>query len=132
MPHIIIEYCAAKSSSPNETDLMKSAHRAAVSTDLFDENAIKVRARQFDNVLIGGMPDSFAHVTIYLIDGRDKPTKKRLAQMMLSSLEEFFPDYASISVDVRDLDKAVYTKIQRRGQYNLGEGSKHENYFQSG
>lgn len=114
MPHLVIEYTAdAKAEITNE-DLMVAVHWAAVSTGIFEENAIKVRVKQYTSAFVAGRNDTFVHVTIYLIDGRDNETKKRLTQTVHDRLTALFPDYASVSVDARDLDREVYTKSKPR------------------
>lgn len=109
MPHIIIEHTKADKAIDTNR-LMQSAHDAALSTGLFSEDAIKVRVKPYDAALIGGQPGNFAHLTIYLIEGRDAATKKRLTQTLHQMLMVHFRDYQSVSVDARDLEKAVYTK----------------------
>lgn len=113
MPHLIVEYAQDKAGTINHMDVMKAVHSAALSTALFAENAIKVRVKQYDAALVGGEPDSFVHVTIYLIDGRDRLAKKQLTSVVHTCIEELFGNCASVSVDARDLDRDVYTKSVR-------------------
>lgn len=109
MPHLIIEHTKHEGTTDTPT-LMKAAHDAALSTGLFTEQAIKVRVKTYDAALIGGKPANFAHLTIYLIEGRDAATKKHLTETLHQMLLVHFGDYQSVSVDARDLEKAVYTK----------------------
>ncbi len=112
MPHLILEYTNPPAGGLSDQELMHTLHTAALETGLFDEPTIKVRLRRYENALVGGQSGDFAHVTIYLIDGRDKPTKKRLAIAVHDAMRSGFPDNASVSVDVRDLDGEIYTKSQ--------------------
>lgn len=112
MPHFIVERTAQGATGPSVSTLMAEIHKAAVSTSIFNEKTIKVRVREYDDVLVAGEPASFIHVTIYLIDGRDKPTKKRLATAIHDCLRRLDPEVISVSVDVRDLDSDIYTKSQ--------------------
>ena len=115
MPHMVIEYTPPKDSEITDEDLMMAVHWAAVSTGIFEESTIKVRIKQFQSAFVGGRHDQFVHVTIYLIDGRDEETKKKLTQTVHDRLASMFADYASVSVDARDLDREVYTKSVPRG-----------------
>lgn len=115
MPHVVIEYTDDLQKPCDELLLMEEAHQTALSSGLFGENTIKVRLKKFDTAFVAGKRDRFVHVTIYLIDGRDIETKKQLATLMHSKMAGIFPSYASISVDVRDLDRRIYTKSQQTG-----------------
>lgn len=112
MPHFVVERTVASSAEPKSSAMLAEIHEAAVATGIFDEKTIKVRMREYDEALVAGKPASFIHVTIYLIDGRDKSTKKRLATAIHDCLRRLSPGATSVSVDVRDLDRAIYTKSQ--------------------
>lgn len=109
MPHLVIEYTST-GETPSVKDLMRKAHQAALESGLFEESAIKVRVKAYDAALVGGKEARFAHVLIYLIEGRDAATKKALTQAVHAALAPCFSGFQSISVDARDLEKAVYTK----------------------
>ena len=113
MPHLIVEATEQTIEHLPNKELMQKLHDVAFATGLFDEKAIKVRVRGYETALIAGSPDEFVHVTIYLIDGRDKETKKRLASAVHDEVRDLCPNCASVSVDVRDLDREIYTKSQR-------------------
>lgn len=110
MPHLIVEATEQTLEHLPSTELMQKLHAAANTTGLFDEKSIKVRIRPYETALIAGRLDEFVHVTIYLIDGRDKATKKRLATAVHDMVRALYPNCASVSVDVRDLDREIYTK----------------------
>lgn len=112
MPHLILEYTDPPADNLSNEEMMRALHAAALGTGLFDEATIKVRLRRYETAFVGGQPDGFAHVTIYLIDGRDKPTKKRLAITVHDAMRAAFSGHGSVSVDVRDLDRDIYTKSQ--------------------
>lgn len=112
MPHFIVERCDADADSIKTTELLEAIHNAAVETGIFDPETVKVRVRSYDEALIAGKAGSFVHVTVFLIDGRDKPTKKRLAADIHETVRQLHPAHTSISVDVRDLDRDIYTKSQ--------------------
>lgn len=108
MPHIILECTDIGKSS--RTEILIALHEAALSTGIFEEKTIKTRMRRHEESLVGGNPAQFAHITVYLIDGRDALTKKRLATELHETVRRLLPDAESVSVDVRDLDREIYTK----------------------
>lgn len=112
MPHLILEYTDPPVGDLSDQELMHTLHTTALETGLFDETTIKVRLRRYDRAFVGGQSGDFVHVTIYLIDGRDKPTKKRLAVAVHDAMRSMFAGRGSVSVDVRDLDRDIYTKSQ--------------------
>lgn len=112
MPHFIVERCSESAETIEATKVLQGLHEVAVSTGIFDEKTIKVRLREYDQAFVAGQSDSFVHVTIYLIDGRDKSTKKRLASAVHDYFRQTMSTVASVSVDVRDLDREIYTKSQ--------------------
>lgn len=112
MPHIIIEHTSSEQLT-DQAGLMQTVHTAAMASGLFDEKAIKIRVKAYDAALIGGVAADFAHITIYLIEGRDTATKKQLTEVLHQALLKHFKNHDSISVDARDLTKAVYTKTTK-------------------
>lgn len=112
MPHFIVERCSKPGETIEAAKILQGLHEVAFSIGIFDEKTIKVRLREYDQVFVAGQPDSFIHVTIYLIDGRDKSTKKRLASAVHDYFRQTLPTVTSVSVDVRDLDREIYTKSQ--------------------
>jgi len=112
MPHIIIEHTSSEQLT-DQAALMQTVHAAAMASGLFGEKAIKIRVKSYDAALIGGVAADFAHITIYLIEGRDNATKKQLTEVLHQALLKHFKNYDSISVDARDLTKAVYTKTTK-------------------
>jgi 5-carboxymethyl-2-hydroxymuconate isomerase len=110
MPHLIIEHTPLTESGVALPEMMQAVHSAAFSTGIFNESDIKIRAQEYEAALIGGKQNSFIHVLIYLISGRDRDTKKRLTEAVHRAVRDQFPAIASISVDARDLDREVYTK----------------------
>lgn len=113
MPHIIVEYTRDGKTDIDVLTLMNDLHLSALSTKLFTEKAIKVRVKEYDAALVAGKQANFAHITIYLIDGRDDQAKKGLTERLHETLRMHFADYDSVSVDARDLSRATYTKTTK-------------------
>ncbi|WP_020399046.1 5-carboxymethyl-2-hydroxymuconate Delta-isomerase [Kordiimonas gwangyangensis] len=113
MPHLVIEYSDADFDAKAVEQMMLAAHKGALASGLFGEDDIKTRAYACSHGLVGGKPGSFIHVTVYLLSGRDHATQKLLANTLLDHMTAagFAPH--SLSVDCRDMDRAVYSKITR-------------------
>lgn len=112
MPHFVIECSDGARPEVDTYTFAQQIHMVALDSGLFNEKAIKVRIVPSANSLVAGEPDEFVHVTIYLIDGRDKATKKQLATSVHEMIRNRCSSVASVSVDVRDLDREIYTKSQ--------------------
>ena len=113
MPHLIIEHSEDLTHTFDTKALMQCAHNAAVESGLFGLSDIKVRAYPCANALIAGNESSFLHVTIYLLSGRTAETKKALTTLVLNEFAKLGLDVSSLSVDARDMDREVYSKITR-------------------
>jgi 5-carboxymethyl-2-hydroxymuconate isomerase len=111
MPHIIIEYSAALSDTHDMAALCARVFETAEATGVFpDPSAIKVRALPCPFSLIGTEPQSFAHVTVHLMAGRDEATRTRVTQAILATLDDSLADVGSLSVDIKDTNPATYAK----------------------
>lgn len=111
MPHIIVEYAGHLDETHCMTGMCQTLFDAAVATGVFpDTSAIKVRAIPCPFSRIGTESQSFAHVTIRLLAGRDDTVKANLTQIILATLDQALPDVGSLSVDIKDIDTATYAK----------------------
>ncbi len=113
MPHLVIEYSEGVEKQVSEEKMMACAHAAAVESGLFGVGDIKVRAYPCSHYLIAGKAAHFVHISIYLLSGRDAPTKKALTTGVVSAFEGLGLNVASLSVDARDMDREVYSKVTR-------------------
>ncbi len=111
MPHIIVEYAGQLDKTHCMTGLCQTLFDTAAASGVFpDVSAIKVRATPCPFFRIGTEPQSFAHVTIRLLAGRDEATKAELSCSILAALDQALPDVGSLSVDIKDIDTATYAK----------------------
>ncbi len=110
MPHLVVEHSADIANHQNMSDLCKTLYDTALRSGEFDAPTIKVRAISCAASYIGTEPQSFAHVTLHLMAGRDTKTKSRLTQTILNALETSLPDVGSLTVDIKDIDPATYAK----------------------
>ncbi len=111
MPHIIVEYAGHLDETHCMNTMCKTLFDAAAASGVFpDISAIKVRAMPCPFSLIGTEPQSFAHVTIRLLAGRDDAVKADLTRAILATLDQALPEVGSLSVDIKDIDTASYAK----------------------
>ncbi|TNE66927.1 MAG: 5-carboxymethyl-2-hydroxymuconate Delta-isomerase [Alphaproteobacteria bacterium] len=110
MPHLVIEHSRDDDIEVLVPAMMNAAHRASLDSGLFDELDIKVRAYPCDHALVAGRDEKFIHVTVYLLSGRDDAAKKDLAMRVLDRIDDIVPPVASLSVDIRDMNRAAYSK----------------------
>lgn len=113
MPHLVIEHSRSLEQNLPAQDMMKIAHDAALASGQFGGPDIKVRLVATDHALVGGNPETFLHIGLYLLSGRDTETKKALTRSLVEAFKARLPDVASISADARDMDRETYSKILR-------------------
>ena len=111
MPHLVIEYSEEDYSTDATGAMLMAAHNGALASGLFGEKDIKVRAYPCRFGLVAGKPGSFIHITVFLLSGRDAETQKKLAETVLEHMSGAGFSPSSLSVDCRDMDRAVYSKI---------------------
>ncbi len=111
MPHLIVEYSDNTELEPQT--LLHTLHQVLAASGVFDAADIKVRARSYRDYLVAGKTDAgFVHLTLLLLDGRSDDVKAALGQALAAALRRSCPPGRPlhISVDVRDLNRATYTK----------------------
>ena len=110
MPHCVIEYCSEIAEQCSVNDLMSAVHDGALSSGLFPQYDIKTRAIAYDNHRAGQTQDSFVHVNLHLLSGRDDDQKVDLAERVLANLSPLLPQVVSVSVEIIDIHRASYRK----------------------
>ncbi len=110
MPHLVIAYSQDLEQDYSIETLMNQTYKAAVESELFSPERIKVRAKPYEYSLVGGEEKAFAHTTVYLLSGRDKTKKAKLASLVREAQLKCLKQVENITVDVRDLDRDVYQK----------------------
>jgi 5-carboxymethyl-2-hydroxymuconate isomerase len=89
---------------------MSAVHDGALSSGLFPQYDIKTRAIAYDNHRTGQTQDSFVHVNLHLLSGRDDDQKADLAERVLARLLPLLPQVVSVSVQIIDIHRASYRK----------------------
>ena len=110
MPHCVIEYSSEVAEQVCVTELMAAVYEAAFSTGLFPEYHIKTRAVAYDHFRVGQTSDTFVHVNLHLLSGRDDGQKSDLSEKVLAGIESLLPKVGVVSVEIIDMHRASYRK----------------------
>ena len=110
MPHCIIEYSSDVADQVSISDLIEATYRGALSSDLFPEYDIKTRAIAYQHHQTGSTQDSFVHVTVRLLSGRDERQKADLSEKVLAYIEPMLPGVVSVGVEICDMHRDSYRK----------------------
>jgi 5-carboxymethyl-2-hydroxymuconate isomerase len=110
MPHFIIEYARKMEHELSIAEVMGVVFSAGARSGVMQPVNIKVRAMPFDHVRLEGGLTTFVHVTAFLLAGRTPAQKEYLADLIRHDLAQGFSSVESISVDIRDMDPAIYKK----------------------
>ena len=110
MPHVIIEYSAEIAGQVDLDALIDAAHAGALASGLFPEYDIKTRAVGYARHRTGQTRDSFVHLTLRLLSGRDDAQKAALSETVLATIEPLLPEVVSVGVEIVDMHRASYRK----------------------
>ena len=110
MPHCIIEYSSGVADCIEIGDLVAAVHQGVLSSGLFDEYDIKTRALAYAHHRTGSTRDSFVHVTVRLLSGRDDAQKTDLSEKLLAQIEPLLPAVVSVGVEICDMHRDSYRK----------------------
>jgi 5-carboxymethyl-2-hydroxymuconate isomerase len=110
MPHCIIDYSEDVAAQIDIDLLIEAVHQGAFASGLFPEYDIKTRAASFSRHRMGRTRDSFVHVAVHLLDGRDDAQKIELSESVLAHLEPLLTRVISVGVEICDMHRASYRK----------------------
>ncbi len=110
MPHVIIEYSEEIAGQVDLDALIDAAHAGALASGLFPEYDIKTRAVGYARHRTGQTRDSFVHLTLRLLSGRDDAQKAALSETVLATIEPLLPEVVSVGVEIVDMHRASYRK----------------------
>ncbi len=113
MPHCIIEY--ADELEHHAEELINAAHAGLLSSNLFTEDHIKIRAISFKHYkkgkhAIGAQSSCFVHIAVHILAGRTTEQKSHLSRSVLASTTETLPNHVNISIEILDIDSQTYIK----------------------
>ena len=110
MPHCIVEYSEDVAEQVSIEELVEAVHLGVFSSGLFDEYDIKTRAAGYGCYRTGSTRDSFVHVTVRLLSGRDDAQKANLSEKLLARIEPMLPEVVSVGVEICDMHRDSYRK----------------------
>lgn len=113
MPNLVMEYSNSVDERVNVQSLLEDLHQVALTCGLFDADSVKSRALRCHNWLIGEAGDSadFIHISFELLDGRTTEQKRELSRQLMAVLQEQASHVYSLTVNMRDMDKACFQKV---------------------
>ena len=105
MPHLSLEHSADLAKSHDLSALADALFAGASAHPAFSANPapIKIRMIPCTHVRMGTQPETFAHLSVLMLPGRDAATKQALAGALLAVLDEHLGDIGCLSVEPRDL-----------------------------
>ncbi|MBN3520240.1 5-carboxymethyl-2-hydroxymuconate Delta-isomerase [Algoriphagus lutimaris] len=112
MPHFIIECSDVLLDKHSSEKIMKKVYEAAISSNLFKPEEIKVRIRPYRNFYGTFSPIEFIHVFGNIMEGRNQVQKNTLSKNIVTGLNQLFPEVSIISMNIRDFDRTGYFNKQ--------------------
>nr|WP_282437333.1 5-carboxymethyl-2-hydroxymuconate Delta-isomerase [Vibrio amylolyticus] len=111
-----MEYSNSVDQRINVQGLLEDLHDVALKSCLFDTDSVKSRALRYHHWLVGEQGDTvdFIHISFELLDGRTEEQKRELSRQLMTVLQEQASDVRSLTVNIRDMDKACFQKVQNR------------------
>ena len=109
MPHFVIDCSPNVLATRNADEIIRELHNVAEASKLFRVADIKVRIREYQHYLVGGERADFIHVFANIMEGRTVEQKAALSNAIVTKLVEIFPDVPTVSINIRDFEKASYT-----------------------
>ena len=92
--------------APSEKFLSRALEASFVVRDLATEQGLHLGARH----RTGQTRDSFVHLTLRLLSGRDDAQKAALSETVLAAIEPLLPEVVSVGVEIVDMHRASYRK----------------------
>ena len=108
MPHFVIDCSPNVLNQRPADEILHAVHNSAESSGLFHVADIKVRIRPYEHYLVAGDPGDFIHVFANIMEGRTTEQKTHLSRAIVATLVEMFPDVPTVSINIRDFEKATY------------------------
>lgn len=109
MPHCIIEH--SENFKKIIGEIINAVHSGALVSGLFDESDIKTRSMSYENFQTGISRKPFIHVSSKILYGRNSEQKLQLSHAILSQLKKLNLPSCSLTVEIIDIDKDSYVKI---------------------
>ena len=108
MPHFILDCSENILEIQEPRKPIETVFETAFDTGLFGRNDIKVRLNPFKHSLEQSGEADFIHVFGNIMEGRTPEQKANLSKVIVTRLNELFPDVPIISMNIRDFTKESY------------------------
>ena len=108
MPHFIIDCSEGILRSHSRVEIVEQVHNSAISTELFNENDVKVRINSFKIYSTGSKKEDFIHVFANIMEGRSIEQKLNLSRTIVANLTLMFPSVPNIGTNVIEFEKTTY------------------------
>jgi 5-carboxymethyl-2-hydroxymuconate isomerase len=108
MPHFLVDCSESIFKLHSEEEVIEQVHLAAKSTELFNENDIKVRVTAFKKYTTGNKVEDFIHVFSHIMEGRSDEQKGNLSKTIVQELLSLFPTVPNIGANVIEFENANY------------------------
>ncbi len=113
MPHLILEYSSDLENKIEFPPLLKGLSHRLIELGPFNLKDVKARAISYEKFLVGAEANqSFLHLTLLILEGRDSDTRKRVSQGMLDYLTKSCrKTCCSFTVELREMNRETYSKL---------------------
>lgn len=108
MPHFLVDCSESIFKLHTEEKVIEQVHLAAKSTELFNENDIKVRVSSFKKYSTGNKIEDFIHVFAHIMEGRSGDQQLDLSKKIVQTLTSIFPGVPNIGANVIELKNENY------------------------
>ncbi|MBL1274913.1 MAG: 5-carboxymethyl-2-hydroxymuconate Delta-isomerase [Ectothiorhodospiraceae bacterium] len=108
MPHFLIDCSESIFRLQSEEQIIEQVHFAAKSTELFNENDIKVRVNSFKKYSTGNKIEDFIHVFSNIMEGRSNEQKANLTKKIVQELTSILPTVPNIGANIIEFENANY------------------------
>ena len=108
MPHFVVDCSQSILQSQTEEKIIARVHRAANSSNLFEEGDIKVRVNPYTIYSVGNKREDFVHVFASIMEGRSIEQRADLSRLIVGELVSLFPDVRNIAINIAEFERATY------------------------
>lgn len=109
MPHFVIHSNRDFIERHDANRIIQCVYEQALASTLFPKSIIKVRILPFEHSFVQGSEPDLIHIIAWIMGGRTNVQKKGLAESIVRSLKEMFPELDTLSIDIRDINPATYS-----------------------
>ncbi|MGF1685298.1 5-carboxymethyl-2-hydroxymuconate Delta-isomerase [Photobacterium japonica] len=115
MPNLVMEYAEPVAERVNIPGLLADLHQVLLASGVFVPDTVKSRGYPCQTWLVGEGADidTFIHVQLSLLAGRDAAVKRDLSRGLMAVLEQHATAVTSLTIDVRDMDRDCFLKVSQ-------------------